>query len=81
MKRALKPPGIGVELEARNFKLSNDNPEAASADEKLVYAIKGSTLVAEPEVPYTCAPFWDLTAELGGTEEYTGRSCLSCALK
>jgi hypothetical protein len=71
VKRAPKDAGIGVELEVRNFVLSNEDPRAKNADDKMKAAIKGSTLLSVDlpiDMSKTCAPFWDLTAESLGTE-------------
>jgi len=66
VKRAPKDAGIGVELEVRNFVLSNEDPRAKNADDKMKAAIKGSTLISADkpsDMSKTCTPFWDLTAE------------------
>lgn len=73
-KRADNSAGIGVELEVREFILSNDNQKVQTYDEKMVAAVKGAQLVSlTTQDQHTCGQFWALTAELSGTETYTGR--------
>jgi hypothetical protein len=85
-KRALDAPGIGVELEVRNFEMSNNQPNAQNTrDDKEIAMVKGTQLLPakklndheSPEFFMLCQAHWDLTAEHGGGEPDTGISRLT----
>jgi hypothetical protein len=83
-KRALDTPGIGVELEVRNFKMSNNQPNAQNTrDDKEIAMVKGTQLCPAKKVEnhdeffMLCQDYWDLTAEHGGGEPDTGISRLT----
>jgi hypothetical protein len=85
-KRALDAPGIGVELEVRNFKMSNNQPSAQDTrDDKVIAMVKGTQLLpakkiddhGSPEFFMLCQAHWDFTAEHGGGEPDTGISRLT----
>jgi len=67
IKRAPKPAGIGVELEVRNFEMTNNGPKINSASAEAKAAVKGANLFTlDYSIVHTCGNNWALTAEPAG---------------
>ena len=67
VKRAPKPAGIGVELEVRNFEMTNNDPRVNSASAEAKAAVKGADIFTlDYSIVHTCGKNWALTAEPAG---------------